>query len=236
MNMKKQFGKIVMVIGGVVLSSSCGKDMSLTTGWEYNQPKNGGFEVPGYTGQETGPGLVLIQGGTFTMGRVEQDVNYDWNTIPRRVTVSSFYMDETEVSNLAYREYLHWTYRVFIANFPEIYRKALPDTLVWREKMAFNEPYVDYYLRHPAYADYPVVGINWLQANDYCAWRTDRVNEYILVREGIIEHNPTPTEADYFNTDQYLAGKWTGQVKTPIPSLDPNGDGTRQVKMEDGIF
>jgi formylglycine-generating enzyme required for sulfatase activity len=34
------------------------------------------------------------------------------------------------------------------------------------------EPYVEYYLRHPAYRDYPVVGINWLQASDYCAWRT----------------------------------------------------------------
>ena len=234
--MKKQLGKIAMVVGGVLLSYSCGKDLSQTTGWEYNQPKNGGFEVAPYAEQETGPGLVLIQGGTFTMGRVEQDVNYDWNAIPRRVTVSSFYMDETEIRNQDYREYLHWTVRVFGANFPEIYKKALPDTLVWRQKMAFNEPFVDYYLRHPAYADYPVVGVNWLQANDYCAWRTDRVNEYVLVREGIVDHNPTPTEADYFNTDQYLAGKWTGQVKTPIPSMDPNGSGERLVKMEDGIF
>jgi len=232
----RQVVKVVSLAAGVLLTASCGQQRSSTTGWAYNDPKNGGFEVPPYQEQETGPGLVLIEGGTFTMGRAEQDVMYDWNNIPRRVTVSSFYMDETEISNLAYLEYLHWTLRVFYANFPEVYKKALPDTLVWREKMAYNEPYVDYYLRHPAYADYPVVGVNWLQANDYCSWRTDRVNEYILVREGILEHNPTPTEADYFNTDQYLAGKWTGQVKTPLPSIDPNGSGERQVKMEDGIF
>ena len=41
--------------------------------------------------------------------------------------------------------------------------------------------------------DYPVVGINWLQANEFCAWRTDRVNEFILIREGLLEHVPNPT-------------------------------------------
>ena len=38
----------------------------------------------------TGPGLMFIEGGTFSMGRVEQDVMYEWNNVPRRVTVSSF--------------------------------------------------------------------------------------------------------------------------------------------------
>jgi hypothetical protein len=79
------------------------------------------------------------------------------------------------------------------------------------------------------------VGVNWLQASDFCNWRSDRVNELILIREGIINHTPLPTEADYFNTDQYLAGKWTGAVLTPIPSMGPNG-GDRLVRMEDGIF
>ena len=78
-------------------------------------------------------------------------------------------MDETEVKNLDYREYLYWISRVF-DEYPEVYQRALPDTLVWRSKLAYNEPYVEYYFRHPAYQDYPVVGVNWLQANDYCAW------------------------------------------------------------------
>ncbi len=214
---------------------SCAKERSPITAWEYNNPKNGGFEVVPYEEQETGPGLVLVQGGTFTMGRCEQDVTYDWNAIPRRVTVSSFYMDQTEVRNLDYLEYIHWTTRVFGANFYEILKKAMPDTLVWRDRLAFNEPYVEYYLRHPAYRDYPVVGINWLQASDFCAWRTDRVNEFILIREGILNHTPTPTETDYFNTDQYLAGKWQGTVVTPLHSMSPDG-GDRLVRMEDGIF
>lgn len=226
----------ILGVAATLLLAGCAHDRSSVTGWNYNDPKNGGFEVMPYEEQETGPGLVFIEGGTFTMGRVEDDVMYDWNNMPRRVTVSSFYMDETEVTNTNYREYLYWTDRVFGPNYPQIYIKALPDTLVWRSKLAYNEPYVKYYFRHPAYQDYPVVGVDWLQATDFCKWRTDRVNEFILVREGIIDWNPTPSDADYFNTDEYLAGKWTGQVKTPLPDLNPSGSGTRNVRMEDGIF
>jgi gliding motility-associated lipoprotein GldJ len=226
----------IVGIATTLMLAACSHERSSVTGWNYNDPKNGGFQVIPYEEQETGPGLVFIEGGTFTMGRVEDDVMYDWNNVPRRVTVSSFYMDETEVTNTNYREYLYWTNRVFGPNYPQIYVKALPDTLVWRDKLAYNEPYVKYYFRHPAYQDYPVVGVNWLQATDFCKWRTDRVNEFILVREGIIDWNPTPSDADYFNTDEYLAGKWTGQVKTPLPDLNPSGSGTRNVRMEDGIF
>ena len=126
-----------------VLFASCAKERSPVTGWAYNEPSNGGFEKVPYEEQETGPGLVLIEGGTFTMGRIEDDVQKDWNNSPRRVTVSSFYLDETEVSNFAYLEYLYWTNRVFGQTSPIVYIKALPDTLIWREKLAYNEPYVD---------------------------------------------------------------------------------------------
>ena len=68
-------------------------------------------------------------------------------------------MDETEVTNFMYLEYLYWLERVYSADYPEVYRKALPDTLVWRSKLGYNEPYVEFYLRHPAYRDYPVVGV-----------------------------------------------------------------------------
>lgn len=226
--------KVMTVVLATVLAS-CANERSPVTGWAYNDPDNGGFEKVPYEEQETGPGLVLIEGGTYTMGRTEQDVTYEWNNVPRRVTVSSFYMDETEVSNFAYLEYLWWTSRVFGPTFPDIYYKALPDTLVWREKLAYNEPYVEYYLRHPAYRDYPVVGVNWLQANDFCAWRTDRVNEFILIREGLLEHVPNPSDQDYFSTEAYLSGKWQGQLKQKLPSFDEQNP-ERDVRMEDGIF
>jgi sulfatase modifying factor 1 len=143
-------------------------------------------------------------------------------------------MDQTEVRNVDYREYLYWIQRVF-ADYPDVYENALPDTLVWREKMAFNEPYVDYYFRAPSYNEYPVVGVNWLQANDFCQWRTDRVNEMILIRQGILELDPNQVGRENFNTEAYLAGQYDGLVVENLPSLDPNSD-TRTVKMEDGLL
>ncbi|MDP4265853.1 MAG: SUMF1/EgtB/PvdO family nonheme iron enzyme [Bacteroidota bacterium] len=226
--------KFILFIS-IIFFCACRKEQSMTTGWEYNNPKNGGFQVVPYLEQETGPGLVLIEGGTFAMGRTEQDVLYDWNNVPRRATVSSFYMDQTEIRNLDYLEYLYWINRVYV-DYPEVYKKSVPDTLVWRDKLAYNEPLMELYLRHPAYREYPVVGVSWVQATDYCAWRTDRVNEYILIREGVLNVNPDQQNEDNFNTAAYLAGQYEGSVKDNLQDLNPNGAGTRPVKMEDGIL
>ena len=136
--MKKLFQIVLLTLFVTVLFSSCRKQKSSMTGWNYNDTKQGGFEVTDYQGQATGPNLVLVQGGTFTMGNVEQDVAYDYHSIPRRVTVSSFYIDETEVANVHYREYLYWLGRTFKADFPEIYRRAFPDSMVWREELALS--------------------------------------------------------------------------------------------------
>jgi gliding motility-associated lipoprotein GldJ len=196
---KNLFGKLA-ILAFVVVFTSCSKEQSPTTGWNYNDRKNGGFELVPYEEQETGPGLVLIEGGTFTMGRTEQDVNYDWNNQPRRVTVSSFYIDQTEVRNFDYLEYLYWLNRVYKLDYPRLVQKALPDTLVWRSKLAYNEPLVELYLRHPAYRDYPVVGVNWIQAVQYCNWRTDRVNEYLLYKTGKLNKQASYL-AGLFDTD-----------------------------------
>jgi len=233
-NLAGIFAAMVFVTSCSLLGGRGDKDTSQTTGWSYNDPDNGGFEVIHGYEQATGPGLVLIEGGTFTMGRVEQDITNDWNNVPRRVTVSSFYMDETEVRNVDYREYLYWIKRVF-ASYPQVYRKALPDTLVWRSPLAYNEPYIEYYLRHPSYNDYPVVGVNWLQANDYTIWRTDRVNEMVLIDEGILSLDPNQVDENNFNTDAYLVGQYEGIVNQNLPSLDPNQE-ERRVRLEDGIL
>ena len=69
-------------------------------------------------------------------------------------------MDEAEVTNSFWLEYLYWLNRVYGDSYREVVQRALPDTLAGREKLAYNEPHVDYYLRHPAYQDYPVVGVS----------------------------------------------------------------------------
>jgi len=236
--MKFKYSLFLAVIAAGLLLASCGRgkrDVSSTTGWAYNNPDYGGFEHhPGFE-QQTGPGLVFIEGGTFIMGQVDENVMREWNNIPRRVTVPSFYMDETEVRNVDYREYLYWLRRVFI-NHPEVYRRALPDTLVWRRPLAYNEPLVENYFRHPAYSDYPVVGVSWLQASDYASWRTDRVNELILIDLGILEMDVNQQNENNFNTQAYLLGQFDGiEGRRPMNDLDPNQD-TRRVRLDDGIL
>ena len=237
--MMNKFSIIALLLVSVLGVSSCkmfkkSYQQDTKTGWNYNDPDYGGFEVKDVPEQDTGPGLVFIEGGSFTMGRVAQDVMYDWNNMPRRVTVESFYMDETEISNVNYKSYLHWIKRV-IVSYPEVYRHALPDTLVWLSKLAYNDPLVESYFRHPSYNDHPVVGVNWIKCNDYCAWRTNRVNENILIREGILEKDPNQKDENNFDTDAYLNGQYEGVVRQNLKSLDPNIE-ERRVMLEDGIL
>ena len=200
-----------------LLFVACGgrSNMSRGTGWSINS-KEGGFQYNlEFEDQESGPGLVFIEGGTYTKGQVQDDVLHDWNNSPSQQHVMSFYIDETEVTNLMYMEYLDWLETVFPLSEPrykQIYEGALPDTLVWRNTLGYMEELTTNYLRHPAYAEYPVVGINWLQAVQFSEWRTNRVNEYILERESFVQKDIRYSENDggvvnsnsTFNTDAYL--------------------------------
>ncbi len=185
------------------------KNSSRATGWKMNA-KEGGFQYdPQTKEQETGPGLVFVEGGTFTMGRVQDDPMHDWNNSPNQQHVQSFYMDETEVTNLMYLEYLDWLKKVFPPsdeNYRRIYEGAVPDTLVWRNRLGFNEVMTNNYLRHPAYAEYPVVGVSWVQAVEFSNWRTDRVNEMVLETAGVTARNARydVEPGETFNTETYL--------------------------------
>ena len=239
--MNKAFiSKLVLCFGVIVLFANCGGsfEQSSTTGWNLDDPKWGGFESAKVTEQMTPPGMVFIEGGAFVMGQTTDNVRYEWHNQPKRVTVSSFYMDECEVTNEDYREYVYWLNRMYGQDYPEVYNKALPDTLAWRSKLSYNEPMVDFYFRHASWADYPVVGVSWLQANEYCSWRTDRVNEKILIDEGILEFDPDQSGDQVFTTDSYLAGQYEGiPTENGLVRLDPGyEDEPRIVKLEDGIL
>lgn len=235
--MKNLINSLSFLAFVAIIFASCSKkgsgETASDTGWKYNDPEWGGFEKKDYEGQIDGPNLVLVEGGTFNMGLTQQDITYEFNNVPRRVTVSSFYMDETEVSNINYRGYLHWLRNRYVS-YGEVYRKALPDTLVWREELAFNEPLVETYFRHPSYDDYPVVGVSWLQANDYCKWRSSRVNEMILIEKGILNPTPDSKDSDNFDTKAYLTGQYQGNVKKNLPNLVNGGE--RPVMFDDGIL
>ncbi len=185
------------------------KDSSRGTGWKVDG-KNGGFKLKtDYEEQATGPGLVFVEGGTFTMGKVQDDVMHDWNNSPNQQHVQSFYIDETEVTNGMYLEYLDYLKKVFPPeeeNYRNIYKGALPDTLVWRNRLGFNETMTENYLRHPAYANYPVVGVSWIQAVEYANWRSNRVNELILEEQGFTARGARfdVDASSTFDTETYL--------------------------------
>ena len=189
MKIKKTMAlKLLVVMALTIGFTSCSKKGSTkggssATGWKIND-KKGGFQFNDkFKKQQTPPGMLPVEGGTFTMGKVQDDVLHDWNNSPNQQHVQSFFMDETEVTNKMYAEYLYWVKAVFPPteeNYKNIYNGAIPDTLVWRNRLGYNETMTNNYLRHPAYANYPVVGVNWIQATEFCKWRTNRVNENIL--------------------------------------------------------
>mmetsp|Transcript_29308 Transcript_29308/g.39025 ORF Transcript_29308/g.39025 Transcript_29308/m.39025 type:complete len:81 (-) Transcript_29308:11-253(-) len=75
-NNMRFYKAIAVAIAGVFVIASCSREASSVTGWDYNNPKQGGFQKVPFVDQETGPGLVLVEGGTFTMGLTEQDVMF----------------------------------------------------------------------------------------------------------------------------------------------------------------
>ncbi len=177
----------VVVLFGACAKNDLNTEVSNTTGWNYHDEKTTNFEaIAGFTmGVPTG--MVPIQGGSFVVGEKDEFVTAPRDNAQRTLTVSSFYMDKYEVSNLNWREYEHWMHVVFSAVAPNLVSTILPDTTVWREELSYNDPYVDNYYRHPGFSFYPVVGVTWEQAMAYSRWRTDRVNELALIKAGCIE-------------------------------------------------
>ena len=108
---KKLFNfQCLLLLSAVFLAVGCNNSRdysksSRATGWSA-LGRQGGSKKIQTKEQETGPGLVFIEGGTFTMGRTQDDPMADWNNTPNQQHVQSFYMDETEVTNLMYLEYL----------------------------------------------------------------------------------------------------------------------------------
>ncbi len=203
---------LALVVSLTIVScsrNSTDKNTSRATGWKIND-KNGGFQYNDkFQEQETGPGLVFIEGGTFTMGKVQDDVMHDWNNSPNQQHIQSFYMDESEVTNKMYTEYLDWIKRTYPPeeeNYRLIYEGALPDTLVWRNRLGYAEMMTENYLRHPGYGEYPVVGVSWIQAVEFANWRTDRVAEMDLQEAGYLARDSqySSSAESNFNVDTYI--------------------------------
>ncbi len=254
----------LLAITGLLLTSCKsnsrgGSGKSSLTGWNFNDPNYGGYLKGKYKeGQDAPPGMVHIEGGSYTMGLVQDDVMFDWNTTPKKMHVRSFYMDEKEVTNAEYGLFMQYTKDVFPPDEPQfknIYTSILPDTLVWRKGLGNTNLLSESYLRHPSYAEYPVVGVSWLQANKYCKWRTNAVNLKILMDKGVItnifkEDSLSFKGKNNFDTDTYLTNPYalfdgdSTIYKKGIPLPRKKGEpkpgkdefSGRQVTSSDGIL
>jgi gliding motility-associated lipoprotein GldJ len=190
--------------------------------------------------------MVAIEGGSFTVGERGEFITASRDNKRRRITVSSFYMDQYEIRNIDWREYTNWMQKVFGKTAPKLVAKAQPNGKIWREELAYNEPYLENYFTHPSFDQYPIVGVTWEQAMDYCAWRTDRVNEKALIDAGIIEtpdFGSLAKKEDFdsiatnfvFNTQKYLLQSSYKPAEGRRPKEDASGQ-VRKVDLSDGIL
>ena len=246
-------------------------------------------------------GMVYIPSGTLHIGPSDQDVNFSLIQRSKSISIQGFYMDETEITNNEYRQFVHWVRdsiahtmigadhmltddltgeeridwdmeidwedeeaassleelfyqgddmlwgkkefnssklvfhyewidikevakRKYIGKIGEIASrsdfiikadvKIYPDTLVWVRDFtySYNEPMTRNYFWHPAFDDYPVVGVTWGQATAFSAWRTKFWNDYKSSRgESINDPFRLPTEHEW----EYAARG--GKELSPFP-------------------
>jgi sulfatase modifying factor 1 len=235
----KNIFQISLVVLTTLLLSNCSTrstgGKSTLTGLSFNDPKNGNYiRNSSFEGQDPPLGMVAVEGGSFTMGQVQDDVMFDWNTTPKKMHVRSFFMDEAEVTNSEYFLYIQYMKDVFSPTeekYKHIYNSVLPDTLVWRKSLGNTEILSQNYFRHPAYADYPVVGVTWLQANEYCKWRTNAVNLKKLIDKGHIKNIfESDSTRNFFDTDRFLND--ANRLFEGDTTIYKRGVGTRNIRKK----
>ena len=248
----------------IFLLSSCGRDGS--------GELIGVEDRPGWNGINPF-GMVYVPSGTLTIGQSDQDIFSTYTQRPKQISIAGFFMDDTEVTNNEYRQFVYWvrdslaheimgdTYedaygnerldwtlpldytdqtldemyyegdmRLFdgertmdtrqfnytykwidwqkAAHNPGAIRSSLlneqtinvyPDTLVWIRDFSYsyNEPYSRNYFWHPAFDDYPVVGVNWKQAKAFSHWRTKLWNSFKGEDQPNTEEFRLPTETEW---------------------------------------
>lgn len=274
--MKSLLLNLVVIASLAIVFASCGKSKS-----SKGLPKDGqlhGVAPGGKYMLPKPPGMVYIPQGTFHMGPSDEDINFAFTARNKQITINGFWMDETEITNNEYRQFVNWVrdsiagdklgykskdgnsldwkkiqaikwgdsktmeqldamivtpdnrifgkkeldasklvYHSETFNYKEAAKKenstqarskyidkintaVYPDTLVWIRDFSYsyNEPMSKRYFSHPAFGNYPVVGVNWKQAVAFCEWRTKYLNAFLESQKRTQESDfRLPTEAEW---------------------------------------
>ncbi|WP_419241856.1 SUMF1/EgtB/PvdO family nonheme iron enzyme [Cardinium endosymbiont of Nabis limbatus] len=170
--------------------------VSLTTGRAFNQSDTLSV-VPSKQAPPI-PGMVYIEGGYMVMGNLVEDKLGTGGCATKPVTVTSFYIDKAPITNLDYREYL---YDLQKSGLVEAYKAAIPNHQALLEGFSYNDPYLESYLDAPQFMYYPVVGVSWEQAMQYCKWRTKKFQELEIekysAKRAVEGHEAEPTSLNY---------------------------------------
>lgn len=93
----------------------------------------------------------------------------------------SLFFDKTEISNIQWREYLY--YLLDLKKDTLAYDKALPDTMLLVTEDGVTTSMIQYYFRHPAFNNYPIVRVSYEQAIEFCKWRTYAANQLLYFKQ-----------------------------------------------------